>query len=311
MSISAKSFYDSLRTLEDIQKLIDAEERESATLEYKEAFKGWKDHEKKEIAKDVSAMANSEGGVIVYGVKTGKGEDKTKPVDITGLHKANTDERFVQIVNSNIRNEILGWNCRLISEDDKSVLVVEVPKSEHTPHQCLPETRYYFRSGTENKRMDHGLVELHFGKRLAPQVEVEVRMIRSKSHSKAWKTEQYSTQYNLDVWLINRGSRSARDVYSVFELPNSPIMKLDNRRKDIVRKTDILSERPGILTYACIHNVVLHPEMEVQTGQFQFRLRDDIKDTELTEPFLYWRVFAEGMLPEKGYISLADLLHGM
>ena len=52
-----------------IQQYIDDEIQESLTLDYKAADAlGKRDEKKREITKDVSAMANSSGGVIIYGI---------------------------------------------------------------------------------------------------------------------------------------------------------------------------------------------------------------------------------------------------
>lgn len=57
-------------SIDDLTALIDNEAEESAHLEFKEARALSKDDKKKiEIAKDVSAFANSDGGIIVYGIE--------------------------------------------------------------------------------------------------------------------------------------------------------------------------------------------------------------------------------------------------
>jgi hypothetical protein len=55
--------FDSLLSRDDIQSLIVDHTRESEVLEYKTASSAFTDREKQEIARDVSAMANSLGGV--------------------------------------------------------------------------------------------------------------------------------------------------------------------------------------------------------------------------------------------------------
>ena len=60
------NLFDSLATLDDVQALIDSGMRESEVLEYKTATAVFSDNDKREIAKDVSAMANSLGGIIIY-----------------------------------------------------------------------------------------------------------------------------------------------------------------------------------------------------------------------------------------------------
>jgi len=62
-------------TEEDIQSLITEQRPEDLQLEYKKSDSLAKAKEQKtEIAKDVSAMANSAGGVLVYGVDEQKKE---------------------------------------------------------------------------------------------------------------------------------------------------------------------------------------------------------------------------------------------
>ena len=58
--------FDELTTIERVQALIDGGVRESQTLEYKTASAPFGDKEKNEVAKDVSAMANSGGGTIIF-----------------------------------------------------------------------------------------------------------------------------------------------------------------------------------------------------------------------------------------------------
>jgi len=54
----------------EIQRYIDDEEEESLALDYKAASALAKsDSKKAEITKDVSAMANSAGGTIIYGLR--------------------------------------------------------------------------------------------------------------------------------------------------------------------------------------------------------------------------------------------------
>jgi hypothetical protein len=54
----------------DLDELHRGEIMESLTLEYKDSRAlGNTDHQKTELFKDVSAMANSQGGIIVYGMK--------------------------------------------------------------------------------------------------------------------------------------------------------------------------------------------------------------------------------------------------
>ena len=66
----------------DFQKMVDAELEETLTLEYKAspALKRESD-QIRELCKDVSAMANSAGGQVIYGIEEDKKTHKPSKVD--------------------------------------------------------------------------------------------------------------------------------------------------------------------------------------------------------------------------------------
>ena len=90
----------------EILGLIKNHIEENLNLDYKsaESLSKSSDSKKKEIAKDVSAMANSDGGVIIYGVKEYDASEmrhlpeKIDPIDRNDISK----EWLEQIINTNI-----------------------------------------------------------------------------------------------------------------------------------------------------------------------------------------------------------------
>src|SRR6266446_8203445 len=126
---------DTLNEISDIQALIDGAVRESEALEYKTASAAFSDSEKGEIAKDVSAMANSGGGTIIYGVGTHR-SDKTRPSSIQRIHIKNV-ETFDRVFNSQIKPPIKGVRKKLIPQDAPQIMIIDVPESENPPHQSL------------------------------------------------------------------------------------------------------------------------------------------------------------------------------
>ena len=90
-------------SIDEIYNLIQNEVEENIHLDYKEARALGKDDAKKaEITKDVSAFANSDGGVIVYGVA----EENYKPQEITPIDgKIFTKEwleNIIQLINQEL-----------------------------------------------------------------------------------------------------------------------------------------------------------------------------------------------------------------
>src|SRR5687767_11339011 len=98
--------FDQLRSLADVLKLIERGERESEILEYKTASVLFKPSDRDEVAKDISALANSLGGTIIYGVATDS-SDKTLPVRIEPILPQNIDQ-IVSAAGLGIRHPVAG-----------------------------------------------------------------------------------------------------------------------------------------------------------------------------------------------------------
>src|SRR5689334_22712644 len=73
----------SLATAADIASIITDRWQEGAGLEFKERLPGNSEGERKEFLADVSAFANSAGGVIVYGITDAK-DTLGKPTGMAG-----------------------------------------------------------------------------------------------------------------------------------------------------------------------------------------------------------------------------------
>ena len=137
----------------DLEKLINNKIEENLELEYKSADSiGKSIGKKKEISKDVSAFANSNGGVLIYGIKEFDEKDKRHlpqkidPIDRTTYSK----EWLEQVINSNISPRINGIKITSISLNNTNEVayVVNIPKS-NTAHQAS-DLRYYKRFNFEN-----------------------------------------------------------------------------------------------------------------------------------------------------------------
>lgn len=141
--------------LEKIQEFIQNGNEENINLDYKAADSlGKSEPKKREISKDVSAFANSDGGIIIYGVKEFDEVDKRHlpekidPIDRTIISK----EWLEQVINSNISPRIHGAVIHPIpiegGEGNQVIYVAEIPKGI-TAYQAK-DLRYYRRYNFES-----------------------------------------------------------------------------------------------------------------------------------------------------------------
>lgn len=150
---------------EDLELLIQQQVQESLHLDYKRSASLSKLGQK-EIPKDVSAFANSDGGMIIYGIE----ESGHLPVRIDeGVSNSVITREWVeQAILSNISPRIEGIQIQQIPLDsNNSAYCIKIPKSDRAPHQERTNKRYY-------KRVNFSSV---------PMEDYEISDVRARSRS--------------------------------------------------------------------------------------------------------------------------------
>ena len=132
-------------TYQDVVDFCTEKHRESVHLDYKREIKG------DGLAKTLSAMANTWGGIIVVGVEDDDSEPKL-PIRGT-LYKKGLREQINNIVLGNITPPIFPEvQICLDDKKKKSLIVIRVPQSNMTPHAVNGNTKVYFRTDTSNEQ---------------------------------------------------------------------------------------------------------------------------------------------------------------
>ncbi|MFD8779216.1 helix-turn-helix domain-containing protein [Streptomyces sp. NPDC059916] len=80
-----------------------------------------------ELAKDVAAMANTRGGLLVFGV-----QDKT--IKLVGVPVGANTEQYHQWIRNHVHPYLPDLDMVELTDGDKTVLVIDVPASESAPH---------------------------------------------------------------------------------------------------------------------------------------------------------------------------------
>jgi hypothetical protein len=297
-----REFFETLHSIDQIQALIDASERESDVLEYKSATALFDNRAKDEIAKDISGLANAGGGLVIYGVSTDP-NDKSMPVAIDGLHLTNI-ETFDRVVNSKIRPPIKDIKKKLLPVDQPRVMAVYVPGSENPPHQSLGDHKYYRRAGIESRPMEHDLIAMYFGRRQGPILNLrfhrlsELRTISDQS--------PITDPLDLRILVENSGRRIARHLQVLLLLPSPPqVPSLNVTSGDHRNISQLYPER-----YALQHTNdigVIHPGASASILEIRVVVAADFVANHHSDPFIEWTIFADEMELKAGSLSLHDL----
>ncbi len=195
---------------QDILSLISSEAEESINLEFKAAGALAKtDEKRREITKDVAAMANSDGGIIVYGMsEIGHKAHEVSFVDGNQY----TKEWLEQVINSGIQRHIEGLRIYPVRKDgdiEKTVYVVKIPYSYNTPH-INKDKRYYKRFNFEATTMEEYEVrQLYDRKGMAKLEVVAFKAIEDPSEG-----DEEHMAYRLVVRVANTGM-AVEELYKV------------------------------------------------------------------------------------------------
>lgn len=175
MILGGRSLHD--LSFSDFQLLIDNHVPEGPNLEYKEAAYSGKASDIREMLRDVTALANAEGGYLVMGIR----EDHAgraaafSPVDDPRTRAQAITQACLDGIQERIPNlEIVSYEAGF----NQGIIVIRVPESEQRPHMVARDhnTDFVCRYGTDKRAMTLGEIrELILGNsRFRRLVELEL-----------------------------------------------------------------------------------------------------------------------------------------
>jgi hypothetical protein len=255
------AFFESFRTEADLQRLVDDREQENIHLEFKKKKeRGHELHEsdKFQFSRALSGFANSDGGILIWGVGTAA-EDRASalvPIDNVGEFQGRLKKillNAVQPMVDQVRIETVA-SSGLESSGYVSCLI---PASDKAPHRAMLASREYFKRSTEGfYRLEHFDLEDMFGRRPVPRLELSARIIQSGSIG-GGGSEQYK---GLAVLAItNSGRGSAKAPYLALKVSGTYTFArygIDgNGNEGLPRRTTTDPKRMVFTSY----DVVIHP----------------------------------------------------
>lgn len=149
-------------TAQDVEDLVENKVTESITREYKVVLPGNSDSEKKEFLADVSALANTLGGTIVYGILEEKdegGQNTGIPESIVGLGQLNLDKvklRLENMLRDGLEPRLPSVAFESVDCDGKTVLLLGVSRSILAPHMVSfqRDGKFYRHNNAGKYQMD-------------------------------------------------------------------------------------------------------------------------------------------------------------
>jgi len=198
-------------TADVVTDYINNQQEENLLLEFKTVNRPDLNREdRKNLAKTVSAFANSSGGLIVWGVeaRNNAGVDcasaahaiQPLTVLITALNRHGG--AAVSPILEGLRHKALP------TKGDSGFAVTIVPESDVGPYMAkLGEDRYYKRSGDSIYLMEHFDLEDMFGRRKKPHLSVFTRVIANRNE--------------VIIGVENTGRGTAKAPFLSFNVPDT------------------------------------------------------------------------------------------
>jgi hypothetical protein len=282
-----------------LQNFITSEIEESLTLEYKSAEAlDRNETKKKEITKDVSAMANSAGGVLIYGIREFDQENRRHlPERITPVDRRKYPREWVEQIIQAIRPRIDGiviHSVNLSSGETDVAFVIEIPQS-NTAHQAS-DHRYYKR----------------FNFQAVPMEDYEIRdvMFREQTPNIAlnFLIEINHEAQNLVVQAQNNGSAFAQYVAVFLDVPVPVLQTIENKlnvkdggRFYRHRLTNLNQE------YADEQFRSSFPLLRSMSMSWKIPLRENFDEFKTSDLTVKWKIYADNALPKEGKIPVKEI----
>ncbi|MDA3886356.1 MAG: ATP-binding protein [Candidatus Delongbacteria bacterium] len=265
-------------SFEDIQLLIDNDVEESLYLDFKQAESlNKKDQNKRfDISKDVASFANSDGGVIVYGIK----EKNHKAHSISFINGNDiTKEWLEQVISSNIQRHIPDLKIYPIRENgdiEKSIYIVKIPASSEAPH-LSKDKKFYKRFNFESVAMEEYEVRQLYGRKAKANLYISGFMFSEK------KTDNINTfSVECSVKIKNDG-----DIPERFYKTNMYLYKLtglENVTWEVYKNYEFTRiDNNRTLKISSQNKSVIYPQESIDTIRFNIEMPRDKMESILSK----------------------------
>lgn len=224
-------------------------------------------NDKQNLAKALSGFANSDGGIIVWGVDARKNSDS---FDCAGSLKpipgvASLVSRLNSLTSDMVNPSVDGIQHRVVHQnaDSSGFAATLVPRSDAGPHMAKAGLdRYYKRSGDSFLKMEHFDVADMFGRRARPSLALFHTI---KTAGTKHVGDRTVVLLRVVLGIENSGRGTARAPYMAVKA--EPPFKVSQYGVDGFGRDGLLrlaSHDPSYVKFGGMADTVIHPNTSLE-----------------------------------------------
>ena len=234
------SYFHSIKSETDFKRMITDHVKEDLYLEFKQKHDRrhgqLETDDKFNFSRALSGFANSDGGILVWGIETYKRDEAAK-----SLKPVSNVDDFIRSLKSSLIGSVQPFVDNVLIEkvstdvsSEEGYVKCFIPHSEKTPHRAVLAEREYYKRSTEGfYRLEHFDLEDMFGRRQKPLLSVQIQ-------SKDYSDGNDSEVKELIFRFTNEGRALARYYGFLCQFDNNIeiVSFSDHRLSDITRLND-------------------------------------------------------------------------
>jgi hypothetical protein len=304
--MTTKEYFDTI-DINEIDRFLTDKQEENIELEFKTVnHPDYNDenrhYDKENISEVLSGFANSNGGIVVWGIKckaNSSGQDVAKEKKpIKQLTK------FLNLLNrlesQAVTPPITGIeHKKIVISDDTGFIKTFIPKSDTAPHMANFSGKHYFkRSGDSFIQCEHYDIVDMFSRKKSPQLRFVVKVDRKEI------MHQSQCRWRIIVSMANDGNNIAKYPYLALNI--SPFTQKDEFGLNGNRGTGLAYVKNNVLyqhNYSGGIDQVIYPGAVLDIDKFYCELPINADPPTLT---IDYTITAEDSDTKKGQVIVKD-----
>ncbi|MBI3519473.1 MAG: ATP-binding protein [Bacteroidetes bacterium] len=278
-------YFDSI-DINEIERFIIEKQEENVSIEFKtvnhpDYNDSNREYDKINISETISGFANSNGGIVIWGIKAQK--------DASGQDVAKDKRPIKQLTKFlNLLNRLEGQavtptitgiiHKKIEVAKDEGYIKTFVPQSENAPHMAnFSGKHYYKRSGDSFYQCEHYDIIDMISRKKSPKLRVVAKVVAKQI------LHQTTTRWRILVSVINDGNNIAKYPYLALTLSSG--WQADEYGLDGNRNTGLAKVRNNVLfqhNYSGGVDKVIYPGAMLDVDHFCLDIAKELPPPNLT-----------------------------